>query len=204
MANVRQTLNAEEISRTTAYWAVRIAELYTYEQAVQFVSWRAIRKPSPRQPRRNKPKATAKDGDRQAVSTKLSEVSEESRRKMKNPGSPSNAYQQGGSGLLPACRQSNSLTSVSISYLGRIIQTTRQGEKQQFGKNKEIPMCYNHNSLLPDDAKRKGTCRAVTQVGLLAEEPSAVKSELISQHCDWNVHRLAEAINAKHNVTRQY
>jgi hypothetical protein len=54
---VRSMLRAERISRTVAHWAVRIAELYTYEQAVQFPSARAIIKTlPPRQPRRPKEK----------------------------------------------------------------------------------------------------------------------------------------------------
>jgi hypothetical protein len=56
---VRQMLRSERISKTMAHWAVRIAELYTYEQAVRFESARAIIKTLPaRQPRKTTPKAT--------------------------------------------------------------------------------------------------------------------------------------------------
>jgi len=63
----RLTLRVGGISRTIAHWAARIAELYTYAQAVQFTSGRAIIKTLPqRQPR--KPKAgMAGDGGHQTA-----------------------------------------------------------------------------------------------------------------------------------------
>jgi hypothetical protein len=52
---VRQELGAEGISKTRASYAERIAELYTFEQAAQFASVRAIVKTlPPKQPRRPK------------------------------------------------------------------------------------------------------------------------------------------------------
>ncbi|MGA2062219.1 MAG: hypothetical protein ABSG67_17180 [Thermoguttaceae bacterium] len=67
--SVRQTLRAEGISKTTAHWAVRIAELYTYEQAVQFASVRAIvRTLPPKQSRSKKADVKPKGGgDHQAT-----------------------------------------------------------------------------------------------------------------------------------------
>jgi hypothetical protein len=65
-AVVRQTLLAEGISRTKAHWAMEIARLYTYEQAVGFPSVRAIVKTlPPKQPRKPNPKATAANNQRQ-------------------------------------------------------------------------------------------------------------------------------------------
>ena len=55
---VRQTLRGEGIDRSRAYYAKEIARLYTYEQAVQFASFRAIKKTIPaKQPRKKKPQA---------------------------------------------------------------------------------------------------------------------------------------------------
>jgi hypothetical protein len=52
---VRLTLRAEGISTTRAYYAKEIGRLYTYEQAIQFASFRAIKQTiPPKQPRRSK------------------------------------------------------------------------------------------------------------------------------------------------------
>ncbi len=65
-AVVRQTLLAEGISRTKAHWAMEIARLYTYEQAVGFASVRAIVKTlPPKQPRKANPRATGEDNQHQ-------------------------------------------------------------------------------------------------------------------------------------------
>jgi hypothetical protein len=65
-AVVRQTLLAEGISRTKAHWAMEIARLYTYEQAIEFPSVRAVVKtPPPKQPRKPNSKATAANNQRQ-------------------------------------------------------------------------------------------------------------------------------------------
>jgi hypothetical protein len=63
---VRQTLRAEGINRTAAHWAKEIARLYTYEQAVQFASVRAlVRTLPPKQPRGNKREAKLTGGHHQ-------------------------------------------------------------------------------------------------------------------------------------------
>jgi len=62
----RAELRGQGINKTMAHWAERIAELYTYDQAVQFPSARAIiRTLPPRQPRSPKknPKAGLIGGD---------------------------------------------------------------------------------------------------------------------------------------------
>jgi hypothetical protein len=55
-------LRSEGINKTMAHWAVRIAELYTYEQAVQFESARAIIRTLPPKQRRKRTRKTTLDG----------------------------------------------------------------------------------------------------------------------------------------------
>jgi hypothetical protein len=62
--NVRQVLRQEGIDNTKAWRAVQIAELYTFDQAVEFSSLRAILKTLPeKQPRKRKPMTNGSNGD---------------------------------------------------------------------------------------------------------------------------------------------
>jgi len=65
---VRLMLKADGISRTTAHWAEQISRWYSYEQAVQFVSVRAIVRTLPsKQPRKKNPEVKPMRGDHQIV-----------------------------------------------------------------------------------------------------------------------------------------